>query len=158
MVKLEVTMKVAFWICLVIWIGGGVLGQVTGDQTIHAISVNIFGLITIALGLFMLGGWLWRKLSTAGDGRSLRNGMPIMSMTGVDPKAAEVCERAVQADAFKPMAKNADGSEIIHIQSPHQDYLAVVEVVDGAIHLQATYTTSPDKLEHDLAELREVLA
>lgn len=148
-------MKTAFWICLVIWIGGGAIGQVTGNQTIHAISVNIFGLITIALGLIMLGRWAWRKFSKAGDSGSLRRGMPIMSMTGVDPKAADVCERAIQADAFKPMGKNADGSELIHIQSPHQDYLAVVEVVDGAIYLKAAYTTSSDKLAQDVESLLE---
>lgn len=149
-------MKTAFWICLVVWLGGALLGQLTGNDLIHAISVNLFGLITIALGLIMLARWAWRKFGGSSGHGGLRRGMPIMSMTGVDPKAADICEKAIAADLFKPVGKRKDGAELLHVQSPQQDYLAVVEVVDGAIYLKAAYTTSPERLAHDIAELLDV--
>ncbi len=143
-------MTSAFWICLAIWLGGAALGQLTGNRAIHAISVNVFGLITIGLGVVMMVRWAWRRLFGSASGSSLRQGMPIMSMVGVDSKLADVCERAIQAEAFKPVGKRPDGSELLHIQSPYQDYLAHVEVVNGAIYLNAVYPTSRDRLAQDV--------
>jgi len=47
----------------VIWIGGAIVGRTTGIDTIFYISVNLFGSLTILLGVFMAGRWAWRKIA-----------------------------------------------------------------------------------------------
>ena len=54
-------MKATFFWCLAIWLLGGALGQIEHISIIHEISVNIFGSLTIILGLVIAGRWAWRK-------------------------------------------------------------------------------------------------
>lgn len=144
-----------FWIGLVIWWGGALVGQLSGIGIIHAISVNIFGLLTIALGVFLIGRLLWRRLSgpkaQGGTidptiGKAFGQGMGIYSTFNVPEEARDPIERAVQADAFKPKGKMRDGAELLHVQTPTQDYLVIVEVTD-AILVRAAYTVTADTLD-----------
>lgn len=44
-----------------LWISLGVLGIVTRTMLLLHIGANIFGSLTILLGLFLLARWLYRK-------------------------------------------------------------------------------------------------
>jgi hypothetical protein len=54
-------MKIAFWVCLAIWIGGHIVGLITGSALIDEISVNLFGLLTIGLGIFLVARWAYKR-------------------------------------------------------------------------------------------------
>ena len=153
-----------FWTGLAIWWGGALVGQLSGIGIIRAISVNIFGLLTIVLGIFLLGRWAWRKMSAGGQsiegqddasdprtGLKIGEGMVIFSMVGVPEEARDVIERAIQNDNFKPKGKAEEGLELLHIQTPTQDWLAVVEVTD-AILITSARKTSADTVDQQVAD------
>jgi hypothetical protein len=56
--------KNAFWTCLVIWLGGAALGQLAGNEVVREICVNVFGLITIGLGIVLAVRWQLNKRVT----------------------------------------------------------------------------------------------
>lgn len=153
-----------FWTGLAIWWGGGLVGKLTGIGIIHGISVNIFGLLTIILGVFLLGRWAFRKMSggsspspAQGDptdprtGLRIGEGMGIYSTINVPEEARDTIERAIQNDMFKPKGKAEEGRELLYIQTPTQDWLAVVEVTD-AIMITAAYKTSADTVDLQVAD------
>ncbi len=152
-----------FWIGLAIWWGGALVGKLTGIGIIHGVSVNIFGLLTIILGVFLLGRWILRKLLEGGQavsngdptdprtGFKIGDGMGIFSTFSVPEETRDVIERAIQNDNFKPKGKTEDGRELIYIQTPTQDWLAVVEVTD-AIMVTAAYKTSAERVDQDVAD------
>jgi hypothetical protein len=75
-------LKIAFWVSLAIWLGGGLLtmdyagpskrldllahGISDHDVTmlnLRGISINLFGPLTIVLGLLLAGAWLYKRSS-----------------------------------------------------------------------------------------------
>ncbi|MGX1803013.1 hypothetical protein ACWIDJ_11840 [Brevundimonas naejangsanensis] len=155
-----------FWVGLAIWWGGALIGQLTGNGVIHAISVNIFGLLTTILGVFLLGRWLLRKATGGGmkpegqaDGSVINprtskpfgEGMGIYSTFNVPEEARDTIERAIQNDMFKPKGKDDEGRELLYITTPMQDWLAVVEVTD-AIMVTAAYKTTAQTVDKDVAD------
>ena len=155
-----------FWIGLAIWWGGAVVGKLTGIGIIHGISVNIFGLLTIILGVFLLGRWLLRKATggeakpegQAGDpvidprtSKPFGQGLGIHSTFNVPEEARDTIERAIQNDMFKPKGKTEEGRELLYIQTPMQDWIAVVEVTD-AIMITAAYETSAETVDQQVAD------
>lgn len=157
-----------FWTGLAIWWGGALLGKLTGIGIIHGISVNIFGLLTIILGIFLLGRWLLRKATGEGAkpegqangaddstdpraGLKIGEGMGIYSTFNVPEEARDTIERAIQNDMFKPKGKTEEGRELLYIQTPTQDWLAVVEVTD-AIMITAAYRTTAETVDKQVAD------
>ncbi len=47
--------RTLFFVCLIIWLGGGAIGYSSRDPLIRDISINIFGSLTIILGLVWIG-------------------------------------------------------------------------------------------------------
>ncbi len=158
-----------FWIGLAIWWGGALIGQLTGNGVIHGISVNIFGLLTIILGVFLLGRWLVKKMSGGPkpqghadipviDPRTSKpfgQGMGIYSTFNVPEQARDTIERAIQNDMFKPKGKTDEGRELLYITTPAQDWLAVVEVTD-AIMVTAAYKTTAEAVDKQVADYLSV--
>ena len=54
-------MKPAFYLCWAIWWIGGIVTHYAGWSVAHAICVNLFGALTVALALIWKGRWIWRK-------------------------------------------------------------------------------------------------
>jgi hypothetical protein len=135
-----------FWIGLAVWVVGGFLRS--------QIVINVVGSSTILLGLFLLGRWGWRKLSGAGPHRDQNaataartnmpsgHGMSIFSALSVPEEARDVIERAIQHDNFKPKGRTEAGWELLYVQTPTQDWLAVVEVTDAIMVMSAFKTTA----------------
>lgn len=153
-----------FWIGVVIWIGGALVATAIDSLLLKEIAVNIFGSLTCLLGLFLLGRWAWRKISggnssipAQGDptdrrtGHRISEGMGIYSTFNVPEEARDTIERAIQNDMFKPKGKTEEGRELLYIQTPTQDWLAVVEVTD-AIMIIAAYKTSADTVNQEVAD------
>lgn len=153
-----------FWIGLFIWIGGALIGTLGNSLLIKEIAVNIFGSLTILLGLFLLARLAWRKVSgnpSADTSKQMLGGQPsafsrgrgmaIYSTVNVPAQARDLIERAIQNDNFKPKGKTGSGRELIYIPTPTQDWLAVVEVTD-AIMVTAAYPTSADKVDQQVAD------
>lgn len=153
-----------FWIGLAIWWGGGLVGRLSGIRVIHEVSVNIVGSLTCLLGLFLFGRWAWRKLSGtdqapaaghhASDSRTglkIGEGMGIFSTISVPEEARDVIERAIQNDMFKPKGKTEQGWQLLYIQTPTQDWLAVVQVTD-AIMVMSAYKTTAETVDKQAAD------
>jgi len=81
-------MKRIFYVLLAFWLGGAALGQLLGVRLVHEISVNVFGLLALATGAFLLLRWGVKKsrslqragASSAGTSEPLA--APIESTTG----------------------------------------------------------------------------
>jgi hypothetical protein len=77
-------LKIAFFVCLAIWLGGALItmeyanpakrleliafGASDHDvamMNLRSISINLFGLLTIASGLFLTGAWLYKRSLSA---------------------------------------------------------------------------------------------
>ncbi|WP_165190220.1 hypothetical protein [Caulobacter soli] len=54
-------MKPAFYLCWAIWWIGGVVTHYTGWNMGHAVCVNLFGTLTLALGFVWVARRIWRK-------------------------------------------------------------------------------------------------
>lgn len=152
-----------FGIGVVIWIGGALVATAINSLLLKEIAVNIFGSLTCLLGLFLLGRWSWRKISGGGSsspvqsdptdprtGLKIGEGMGIFSTFSIPEEARDTIERAIQNNNFKPKGKTEEGRELLHIQTPTQDWIAVVEVTD-AIMITSAFKTSPETVEKDVA-------
>jgi nicotinamide riboside transporter PnuC len=54
-------MKSAFYLCWAIWWIGGIVTHYADWSVAHAICVNLFGALTVALALIWTGRWIWRR-------------------------------------------------------------------------------------------------
>lgn len=157
-----------FWICLTIWLGGGALGSITGNDLIREISVNLFGLIAIATGVLIAARWGLKKWKRTSHSSPISNSveghlhtepaMPIFHAASIKNDVADICERAIQNDLFEPLGKDSIGREILQIVTPEQDYVVVVEVqknpsLGDAILLCAVYAVSKGAAPSKAAEL-----
>lgn len=76
-----------------------------------------------------------------------------MSMNSVPIEARDIIERAIQADAFKPKAKTSSGAEILLVQTPADDWLAIVEVTDAIIIRSVRKVSNGQTLDEQVAAL-----
>ena len=79
-----------------------------------------------------------------------------MSTFNVDEADRDPVEKAIQADAFKRLARDSRGRDIISIQTPSQDYIAVVSVEHDAVMIHTTRRVESDDFESTLSFFREL--
>lgn len=77
--------------------------------------------------------------------------MGIFSTISVPEEARDVIERAIQNDMFKPKGKTEQGRQLLYIQTPTQDWLAVVQVTD-AIMVMSAYKTTAETVDKQAAD------
>jgi hypothetical protein len=63
-------MKVAFHVCWAIWWIGAAVGHFGHWPRVQAIATDVFGPLTIVLGLVWAGRWVWRKARKARRSRA----------------------------------------------------------------------------------------
>jgi len=83
--------RTLFFICLVIWLGGGLIGLSSGNLLIREISINIFGSLTIILGLVWIGisiGKRANKGDTPQPAQQAQAQQPAQSQPPVTPAAS----------------------------------------------------------------------
>lgn len=150
-------MRPLFWVMLAIWLGGALIGTLAQSSLIMEISVNLFGSLTLLTGLFLLGRWAWRKFKREqAPSEFSARGMPIMSTFNVPEAHRDPIEKAIAANAFRPRAVDTRGRQIIHIQTPENEYLAVVSVEHDAVMIHSSRIVTPDATDDAVSFLREL--
>jgi len=84
--------RTLFFICLVIWLGGGLIGLSSGNLLIREISINIFGSLTIILGLVWIGvaiGKRGNKANTPQPAQPAQAQQPAQPQPLVTPVASQ---------------------------------------------------------------------